>query len=127
MTGWNAIEQMKAARGPRHLVYGTVRRNEFRAVYATSAAQAEQEAARLEGDNLRQVRILAPATIEAEHADVLRESSIMWRAARDAEIDLRQQLCAAVVSAVAGGMSESEASRLAGVDRMTVRSWLGKR
>lgn len=127
MTDWEAVETMKARRGPRHLVYGTVRRNEFRAVYATSAAQAEHEAARLEADHLRQVRILAPATVEADHADVLRDAALIWRTARDAEIDLRQQLAAAIVTAVQDGMSESEAARLAGVDRMTVRSWLGKR
>lgn len=127
MIGWNEINRMKAQRGPRHLVYGTVRRDEFRAVYATSAAQAEQEAARLEADRLRQVRIVAPATVEDDHADVLRESALVWRAARDAEVDLRQQLAAAIIAAVEDGMSESEAARLAGVDRMTVRSYLGKR
>lgn len=34
---------------------------------------------------------------------------------------------AVVVSVTLGGMSESEAARAAGVDRMTVRKWLGKR
>ena len=34
---------------------------------------------------------------------------------------------AVVVSVTLGGMSEAEAARAAGVDRMTVRSWLGKR
>lgn len=33
----------------------------------------------------------------------------------------------AVVMVTFGGVSESEAARRAGVDRMTVRSWLGKR
>jgi hypothetical protein len=32
-----------------------------------------------------------------------------------------------VISLIDGGMSEHEAARRAGVDRMTVRSWLGKR
>lgn len=32
----------------------------------------------------------------------------------------------AVIDAVADGMSEVEAARLAGVSRMTVRAWLGK-
>ena len=32
----------------------------------------------------------------------------------------------AVRDAVADGMSESEAARVAGVSRMTVRAWLGK-
>lgn len=127
MLGHTALEKMKAQRGPRHLVYGTVRRNEFRANYAVSAARADEAAERFRADGLRQVTVLAPATVDAEHADVLREAAIIWRAARDAEVDLRQQLAAAVVTAVEAGMSESETARLAGVDRMTVRGWLGKR
>ena len=39
----------------------------------------------------------------------------------------REAKAAVVVSVMFGGMSESEAARLAGVDRMTVRKWLGKR
>lgn len=38
----------------------------------------------------------------------------------------RTALRAAVIAAVAGGMSESEAARQAGVTRMTVRQWIGK-
>lgn len=34
---------------------------------------------------------------------------------------------AVVVSVTIGGMSEAEAARVAGIDRMTVRKWLGKR
>lgn len=40
--------------------------------------------------------------------------------------EARDALRAAVVAAVADGVSEVEVSELAGVDRMTVRSWLGK-
>jgi hypothetical protein len=39
----------------------------------------------------------------------------------------REARAAVVVSVTLGGMSESEAARAAGVDRMTVRKWLGKR
>lgn len=39
----------------------------------------------------------------------------------------REARAAVVVSVTLGGMSEAEAARAAGVDRMTVRSWLGKR
>lgn len=38
----------------------------------------------------------------------------------------RTQLRDCVVRAVQLGLSESDAARLAGVTRMTVRSWLGK-
>lgn len=40
--------------------------------------------------------------------------------------NLRDQLADAVRAAVDSGVSEVEAARLAGVSRMTVRSWLGK-
>lgn len=40
--------------------------------------------------------------------------------------EARDRLAEQVRVAVAGGMSESEAAREAGVARETVRSWLGK-
>ncbi len=39
----------------------------------------------------------------------------------------RVAIRAAIVAALEAGVSESEAARLAGVDRMTVRRWTGKR
>lgn len=45
------------------------------------------------------------------------------RAAGDA---LRDRLADTVRQAIAEGMTEVEAARLAGVSRMTVRAWLGK-
>jgi hypothetical protein len=39
----------------------------------------------------------------------------------------REAKAAVVVSVTVGGMSEAEAARAAGVDRMSVRKWLGKR
>lgn len=39
----------------------------------------------------------------------------------------RDVLCGAVRAAVRDGMTEAEAARVAGVDRMTIRAWLGKR
>jgi DNA invertase Pin-like site-specific DNA recombinase len=127
METMNSLQRMKAARGPRHLVYGTIRPGEYRVVYATSAARAEEEAARMEARRYRQIQIVAPATIEADHAKVLQEAARVWQTTRDAETDLRQQLAAAAVTAIEAGMTESETARLAGVDRMTVRGWLGKR
>lgn len=50
-----------------------------------------------------------------------------WQSARTKERALAVELYAAIRSAVAAGMSESEAARVAGVDRMTVRRALGKR
>ena len=50
-----------------------------------------------------------------------------WQAAKTKERALAAELYAAIRSAVAAGMSEAEAARVAGVDRMTVRRALGKR
>lgn len=47
--------------------------------------------------------------------------------ARGDETETRAALYAAIREAVEGGMSEVQAARIAGVDRMTVRRILGKR
>lgn len=47
--------------------------------------------------------------------------------AREALAEAREALREAVLASLAEGMPESQAARLAGVDRMTVRSWAGKR
>ena len=49
-----------------------------------------------------------------------------FRAARDRERQASAKLYEAIRLAVLEGMSESEAARVAGVDRMTVRRALGK-
>ena len=49
-----------------------------------------------------------------------------WHKARERERALAVELYAAIVAAVDSGMSEVEAARVAGVDRMTVRRALGK-
>lgn len=43
--------------------------------------------------------------------------------ARQARLAVRS----AAIAEISAGLSESEAARLYGVDRMTIRSWLGKR
>jgi DNA invertase Pin-like site-specific DNA recombinase len=50
-----------------------------------------------------------------------------FRAATDRRKALSAKLYEAIRQAVANGMTESEAARVAGVDRMTVRRALGKR
>lgn len=49
------------------------------------------------------------------------------QAAKADEVRARDALYVAIRTAIADGMSESEAARRAGVDRMTVRGILGKR
>jgi len=59
-------------------------------------------------------------------ADELGKVADRWRKARERERALAVELYAAIVAAVNSGMSEVEAARVAGVDRMTVRRALGK-
>ena len=49
-----------------------------------------------------------------------------WHKARERERVLAVELYAALVAAVDSGMSEVQAAKVAGVDRMTVRRALGK-
>lgn len=52
--------------------------------------------------------------------------SAQWHDAKRTERQSAANMYAAIVAAVDSGMSESEAARIAGVDRMTVRRALGK-
>ncbi len=47
-----------------------------------------------------------------------------YRVAQENLDTRREQLAQAVRDAVAGGMSQSEAARIVGVDRLTVRKWI---
>lgn len=57
----------------------------------------------------------------------LATAATQWHAAKRAERDAMAVLYAAIRVAVAGGLSQSETARVAGVDRMTVRRALGLR
>jgi len=59
-------------------------------------------------------------------ADDLAKIARKWHTAKDRERALAAELYAAIVQAVAGGMSEVQAAELAGVNRLTVRRALGK-
>lgn len=59
-------------------------------------------------------------------SDDLAKAGKRWQAAKDRERALAAELYAAIVEAVDGGMSEVQAAKVAGVDRMTVRRALGK-
>jgi|688.fasta_scaffold03440_36 hypothetical protein len=51
-----------------------------------------------------------------------------WHAAQIREAQLREEVRAAVVLGCDdGSLTEAGAARITGVDRMTVRSWRGKR
>lgn len=53
--------------------------------------------------------------------------SVAYTRTRHLEEETRSELRAAVLDLIEHGTSEVEAARLAGVTRMTIRSWQGKR
>ncbi len=55
---------------------------------------------------------------------VLKIAVAEYRQAQTNLVTAREQLAAAVNDAVEAGLSQSEASRIIGVDRLTVRKWL---
>ena len=55
---------------------------------------------------------------------VLKIAAAEYRQAQTNLDTAREQLAAAVNDAVEAGLSQSEASRVIGVDRLTVRKWL---
>jgi len=57
----------------------------------------------------------------------LSETAKRWHTAKNRERQLAADLYSSIRLAVDDGMSESEAARVASVDRMTVRRALGKR
>ena len=56
----------------------------------------------------------------------LQRAGVAWDKAREVERALAAEMYAAIVEVVAGGVSEVQAAKIAGVDRMTVRRALGK-
>lgn len=63
--------------------------------------------------------------MDQRRADLMRAARAL-AAVRELHEQTTEQAQTAVRIAVADGVSEVEAARLAGVDRMTIRRWLGK-
>lgn len=124
MIGPEARRHLIAERGVRHAVVGTIRRDEFRVLYAATAQAAEKLAADFHDDGLRQIQIIAPQGTLDEAA--LRSVGKHWRDARTSERAAAGQAKAAIVAAAADGVAETTLADLLGVDRMTVRRALGK-
>lgn len=109
-------------RGPRWAVIGTIRPGEAETMYAVTADRAEAVREQFEGMGRYQIQVYPPDGSVGLHSLADRR-----RGARAVLDDVTQQLQAAVIHAVnAEGRAEAEVARDAGVDRMTVRSWLGK-
>jgi DNA invertase Pin-like site-specific DNA recombinase len=118
---WTTNPDAARERGPRYAVTGTIRGGEFDAEFADTAARAEEIAEKMREDGRRNVRLHLP------------QESDFWTIASEFK-RARDQLAAATELARAAahrmtdlGISEAETARQLGVDRMTVRSWLGKR
>lgn len=110
-------------RGHRYLIVGTVRTGEYRTAYRTTAQGAEDTAEGFTHDwGYTQVTIHPPIDTPVDTDQVRADLS----AARTALADQMQQAEAAALRLLEAGTSESEAARLLGVDRMTIRKWSGK-
>ena len=55
----------------------------------------------------------------------LTDAASAWREAQAQTEAARHNLIAAAIDATQNGVSQSEAARLAGVDRLTLRKWIG--
>lgn len=116
------LNKMIAERGPRYLIHGTIRRGEYAAHYADTGERAEGIREKLEGDRHYQVRVIPPSGA-IDLGELGRARMEAKRVFDDATAILR----AGVLRAAEENREETEIARTAGVDRMTVRSWLGKR
>ena len=126
MLNLDHVNTAMAARGPRWYVYGNIRRDEYAESYFTSEAAAEARAEQLRADGLYQVRIVPPVQYDdlAAEARGIHEALLVARAA---VWDVTQQAAALAVTMYGGGagISQARTAELLGVDRMTVRAWLG--
>jgi DNA invertase Pin-like site-specific DNA recombinase len=114
--------KMVATRGPRYAVIGSIRKDEARVTYAMTGEEAEQIAANYrEQWGYYQIAVHAP-----EGSIDLTKFGKELAAARTVVREKTEILRAAVNRAAEEGRAEAEIARQAGVDRMTVRSWLGK-
>lgn len=124
----NAMRRVKA-RGTRYAVIGSIRPGEAICSYADTVEQAERIRADFaENWGYYQVQVYPP---QYEDDDELQELSRLRRErdkVKAALDDVTGQVRALVVRLVQkSALSESAAADRAGVDRMTVRKWLGKR
>lgn len=111
-----------AKRGPRYFVYGTIRPGEMEGHYCDTGEQAERLRQEWEHAGRYTVHVNPPVgSVDLKPLADARRKAI-------AELDeATSVLRAAVLRALEDGRAEAEVARAAGVDRMTVRAWSGKR
>jgi DNA-directed RNA polymerase specialized sigma24 family protein len=129
MTGFavdaNEAARMIAQRGPRWAVQIGLRGGKRNVHFADTAERAEEIYSRhIEegGYLLTYTQVYPPAGSVG-----LAALGLARRDAKGAYEEATSVLRAAVLRAVEEGRSEAEIAREAGVDRMTVRTWCGKR
>jgi DNA invertase Pin-like site-specific DNA recombinase len=122
MLSSGAAQDQVRSRGPRFAVVGTIRRDEMQVVLVDTAAKAEEAAEKMRADELRMVRLHLPQS-DLDYLGIGRT----LHDARTALAEATEVARAAARRLVESGVSESETARQLGVDRMTVRAWLGKR
>lgn len=108
-------------RGPRWAVVGTIRPREVQFFYADTAERAEAIREDLKSSHHRQVQVHPPQG--SVNLAELGGARLRAKAAFD---EATSVLRAGVLRAAEEGRSEVEIAKTAGVDRMTVRKWLGK-
>jgi DNA-directed RNA polymerase specialized sigma24 family protein len=119
-----SITEIIRERGPRYAITGTIRRGEFSAQYALTSESAEKVFEHYQELGYRNVKVHVP---DVPGVDI--DLASYGRALADARSVLEEKtqiLRAAVLRATEAGRAEAEIARVAGIDRMTVRSWLGK-
>lgn len=120
------INQAVAARAARYCITGTIRRGEKTYTYASTSEIAEQIRKSYEEDwHYYAVRIHPPVEdmdVAAELARLGEQRATLKRQERETT----EQLKATVLRAAERDFAEADIARRANIDRMTVRTWLGK-
>jgi hypothetical protein len=123
---FSRVREMKEQRGPRHLVSGRVEGGVYRARYAATASEAERIADEYENEGLKAIEVYAPGDVDS----LIRIAEDLGAERRDIKAQEREvtdKLRAACLRLLEQGAAETAVAAAAQVDRMTVRSWQGKR
>jgi hypothetical protein len=124
MIGFKALDEILGDRGPRYVVVGTIRAGEFATQYTLTSDAAEKIFKMYQDDGYRNVKVHVP-DVPGVNID-LRWYGLELTEARRVVEEKTEILRAAVLRAAEAGRAEAEIARVAGIDRMTVRKWLGK-
>ena len=121
----HSAQQKLDARGPRWAIWIELARDSAQVVYADTAPQAEKIRAHHLADwsyNEQRVQLHPPAG-----SVTLAEAASERETAKAAFNEKTAILKALALQALEEGRAEAEVAREARVDRMTIRSWAGKR